>query len=353
VNRRAGSTLRFLVPFAPAAVLLAVVTADLVSGRHNVLLGLTAIAPLVAANLVGPRLTALYAVAALVTAALLGVYGGQYEPGPRAAQAVRLTAVLLAGLTAVWAARYRQRREARLVQVSRVAEVAQRAILLPVPSHMDGVDLAVHYESAAVEATVGGDLYAAVSTPYGLRVLVGDVRGKGLDAVRIAAHVLAAFRERANDRVGLELLALDLDRAVRRVGGGEDFVTAVLAQIDPAGRLSLLNAGHPPPFLVRGPELTVLEPPDPRPPLGLNGSVPVRELRLHLDDRLLLYTDGLTEARRPADREFFPESLVAPSLGTGTLSEGLEALRRRLLDWSGGHLSDDVALVAAQRAGGA
>jgi len=250
--------------FAPAGVIVAVVAADIAAGQGQVVLGLTVIAPLMAANLLGPAFTAVYGLLALLTAALLGVWNDQYLPPQRAAHTVHLGAVAAGSALAVTNAGYRQRREQRLAQVTRVAEVAQRAILPPVPACLGPVDLAVRYESATSEATVGGDLYAALPTPFGVRLLVGDVRGKGLEAVLLASHLLAAFRERADERQDLAALLADLDRTARRVAGDEDFVTAVLAQVTDDHRLTVTNAGHPPPLLVRGGAAVPLSAPETR-----------------------------------------------------------------------------------------
>jgi serine phosphatase RsbU (regulator of sigma subunit) len=341
-------------------VLVAVVAADVFVGRGNVVLGLTVIAPLLAANLSGVRVTAAYAGAALAVAVLLGAWNDQYAAGPRSAQVVRLVGVAAAGALAIGAASYRRAREERLAQVTRVAEVVQRAVLPPVPGRTATVDLAVHYESAAREASVGGDFYAAVETSAGVRLLVGDVRGKGLGAVRLASAVLAAFRERAAERVDLGELLADLDRAARREAEQEDFVTALLVQVGAQGVLELASAGHPAPYVVHEGVARLVPLHEVRPPLGVDvtpdvgapadGGTGVDVVELRHGERLLLYTDGLVEARRPGDRAFFPESLVASTLGQGSLVQGLEALRVQLLEWSGGHLHDDVALVAAERA---
>jgi hypothetical protein len=338
----------WVLDLLPAVVLVAVILSDVLVGSGNVVLGLVVIAPLLAANLCSARLTAVYAVAALVAAVLLGVYNHQYAEGPRTAQLIRICGVTLAGILAVTTAHYRLVREERLAQVTRVAEVVQRAVLPPVPPRIDAVDLAVHYESAAREASVGGDFYAAVATLWGVRLIVGDVRGKGLDAVRLAAEVLAAFRERAPDRADLEEVLDDLDRAARREAGEEDFVTALVAQIEPDGGLVVASAGHPPPFVVEQSGVSLLPLSAVRPPLGLPGSGQVERFTLTPAQRLLLYTDGLVEARRPRDGTFFPPNLVGARLGQGTLAEGLEALRSELVAWSGGQLQDDVALVVAQ-----
>ena len=78
-----------------------------------------------------------------------------------------------------------------------IAETAQRAVLRTMPTAIGSVGLAARYVSATAEALVGGDLYEVAATPYGVRVIVGDVRGKGLEAVQTAAAVLGAFRAAA------------------------------------------------------------------------------------------------------------------------------------------------------------
>jgi hypothetical protein len=76
-----------------------------------------------------------------------------------------------------------------------VAEVAQRAILRPIPARLGAMSFATRYLSAAEEALIGGDFYDAAFTPHGLRLITGDVRGKGLPAVQLASVVLGCFRE--------------------------------------------------------------------------------------------------------------------------------------------------------------
>jgi serine phosphatase RsbU (regulator of sigma subunit) len=230
-----------------------------------------------------------------------------------------------------------------------VAEVAQRAVLPDVPDRIGMLRLSARYESAAREASLGGDLYAALPTSHGVRLLIGDVRGKGLEAVRLASVILGAFRERAHERADLRTLAIDLDRAVQRVAEPEDFVTAALAQLDDDCCLSVVNAGHPPPLLVRDGVTVPVLPSEPRPPLGLDGAPLLLTMQLQPRDRLLLYTDGMTEARRPSDGTFFPvEQVLARTLGTGSLPDGLTAVRTALLDWTEGGLADDVALLAVE-----
>lgn len=338
----------------PPLVLIAVVLVDVFGGRDFVVLGLTVISPMLAAALLSPRLTAMYGVLALITSALLGIFDEQYVGGQVGrAQVVRLIGVAAGGLIGVVAASDRARRENQLAQVTRVAEVAQLAILAPVPTRIEPLRCAVRYVSAAQEATVGGDVYAAVPSPWGARLLVADVRGKGLDAVRLASLVIGAFRERADERDEASMLLDDLDRAVRRAATNnaesEDFVTAVVAQVSESGTLTVVNAGHPPPLLVRAGVGTLLLPQVSRPPLGLDGNARRDVHQLLPRDRLLLYTDGLVEARRAGGQEFFDlEAFAPPTLGSGTLAEGLDALQNALSTWTGGHLADDVALLAVE-----
>lgn len=316
--------------------------------QRTIILGLLVIAPLLAANTAGPRVTAAYGAVALVLGGLLGIHDDAYSPGdPRIAQLVRLALIVTMSVVAVMLARDRIRREQRLLQMIKVAEAAQRAILLPVPEQLGPARVAVHYESAAQDALIGGDLYGVVLTSYGLRVLIGDVRGKGLDAVRMSAQVLAAFRERANDHSDPADLLDHLDRTVERcLESPEDFVTAVIVQIAEDGRLVAANAGHPPPLVLAAGRVRPLHQPAARPPLGLGGASRTVALTVAAGDRVLLYTDGLTEARDPGHRRFFPlESVMGALADDKPLPEALATLRDGVLSWSGGSLHDDIALV--------
>lgn len=331
----------------PGLCVAVIIVADLVVGR-SVVLGLVVVAPLLACNVAGPRTTAVYAVVAVVVAVLLGFADHVYVRGhPLDAQEVRLGWIALMGVVSVFLSRYRVDRERRLTQLTKVAEAAQRTILLPVPEQLGPVRVAVHYESAASDALVGGDLYGFVVTPYGLRVLVGDVRGKGLDAVRMTARVLATFRERANDDHLLTTLMARLDGTVALAAeSDEEFVTAVLVQIANDGQVTVANAGHPPPILLpRKGRSHSLEPDRLRPPLGLGGEGNTVLTTMAPLDRLLLYTDGLTEARHPTTRRFLPEQQIIESLAATSVTDALSGLRKGVLGWSGGALNDDIALV--------
>ena len=188
-----------------------------------------------------------------------------------------------------------------------------------------------------------------IDTPYGVRMLIGDVRGKGLDAVRLASIVLGSYRHVAYERADLRAIVADLDRAVARSVGDEDFVTAALVE-ERGGTLTIVNCGHPAPLLLRRGQVIPLEPPSPAPPLGFMPVVRPRVERLEPGDRLLLFTDGLGEARR--DGEFFPtEDRAWQLLGHGTVADGLASLETALVEWVHGRLDDDIALVLMEYAG--
>jgi sigma-B regulation protein RsbU (phosphoserine phosphatase) len=184
-------------------------------------------------------------------------------------------------------------------------------------------------------------------TRHGLRVLVGDVKGKGLEAVQLAAQVLAGFRAAAG-HPGLVELAAELDHSIRPQLGEEDFVTAVLAQFSRHGQLQLVNCGHPAPLRFRAGAAQRLASAEPTTPLGLDPTPTIQRFTLVATDRVLLYTDGLVEARAPNGPPFELDGQVqavgaAPSLGTA-----LDGLVGRLLEHAGGRLDDDLALVLVQ-----
>ncbi|WP_329439422.1 serine/threonine-protein phosphatase [Streptomyces sp. NBC_01426] len=265
----------------------------------------------------------------------------------------------------------RTRRENELNQVRRIATAAQDVLLRPVPSRLGGVRAASLYLAAESGAQIGGDLYEAVKTRYGIRMIVGDVRGKGLPAVRAAAIVLGAFRESVHYEDDLVEVVNHCEAALRRdalvagalVGAGEAdgddtlleaFVTVVVVQIpDGSPRVEVVNRGHPPPLVQRDGSVRFLMPATPLPPLGLAEFIsgPPGRVDRHPfapGDRLLLYTDGVIEAR-DRDGAFFDLSEAMASMRDRTLEEFLEGLRQALLRHTRGALADDVAVILVDR----
>jgi serine phosphatase RsbU (regulator of sigma subunit) len=235
----------------------------------------------------------------------------------------------------------------RLAAVSRVAEAAQRAILAPVPSGIGPVRLAARYVSAAAEARVGGDLYEVVGRPGAVRLIVGDVRGKGLEAVRTATVVLGEFRSAACDQDDLPAVAVQIDRRLAPYLGDEDFVTAVLAEIDDDGMLTIATCGHPPAIVARADGHTEELGRPGSLPLGLGAQpVPVTA-NLTAGDRVLLYTDGLLEAR-DLDGDFVELTEVLAGLASGTPDDALGRVLVALDRAIGHELNDDLALLLVE-----
>ena len=328
-----------------AFVLLALVTAMELADRSKPdFIGLLAAAPFLAAAFASWR--EVIVVGAVATA--LGAMFAYTQHGSLAA-VVNICGVLLATGIAAAVGAIRQRQAVRFAELSRLASVAQTAVLRPLGPQVGPLAVAGRYISASVAADIGGDLYEALDTPYGVRMIIGDVRGKGLDAVRLASIVLGSYRHVAYERADLRAIVADLDRAVARSVGDEDFVTAALVE-ERGGTLTIVNCGHPPPLLLRRGEVIPLDVPATAPPLGFMPVVRPRVERLEPGDRLLLYTDGLAEARR--DGEFFPTAERAwRLLGHGKVADGLASLESALVEWVHGQLDDDIALVLMEYAG--
>jgi hypothetical protein len=338
-NARAG--------VAGAALLAVLIIAlDWVQGEGIQFVGLLVGPPFLAAAFAPYR--QVLGVGALCTALAVG-WGFVENDGGSKTQLVRVAAVLCATALAAVVGSVRDRTDRRVAALTRLADVAQQAVLRPIDPQVGNLNIAVRYVSASAEADIGGDLYEALDTPYGVRLIIGDVRGKGLDAVRLASTVLGSYRHVAHERADLRAIVADLDRAVARSVGYEDFVTAAVVE-ERGGTLTVLNCGHPSPILLRRGEVIPLDPPSPAPPLGFLPVARPRVERLEPGDRLLLYTDGLAEARR--DGEFFPlKERAWQILGHGTVQDGLTSLENALTDWVREILDDDIALVLVEYMG--
>ncbi|MFG3258643.1 PP2C family protein-serine/threonine phosphatase [Streptomyces sp. NPDC048172] len=290
---------------------------------------------------------------------------------------IQVLAIIIVTVVVALFALLRERQEREMTQVRSVSEAVQRVLLRPLPPRLGPLRVAAVYLAAEAEAQVGGDLFAASRTEGRTRVLIGDVRGKGLGAISDAALLLGAFREAAHRHTDLSALTRYLEQSVGRglaedaVAGdgpddgsdvgdvgdvGEDFVTAAVVEIpDDAPEVRVVSCGHPPPLLLRGRRVVPLLPTHTEPPLGLGefagSGYRADTFALEPDDRLLLYTDGVIEARDETGT-FYPLAERAADWAGDDPEVLVRRLKHDLLAYSGGSLGDDAAMVALHRAPG-
>ncbi|MEY9844003.1 PP2C family protein-serine/threonine phosphatase [Streptacidiphilus sp. MAP5-3] len=258
----------------------------------------------------------------------------------------------------------RNRQERALADARLVSEVAQRILLRSIPERIGPVRAAVHYAAAAAHARIGGDLYEVVQTRYGVRAVIGDVRGKGLAAVETAAAILGAFREAAHQEQALDRVASWLADSLGRAlhengdeheGSEEEFVTLVLIGLRADSVVEIVNCGHPAPLLLRrGAPVRFLDPPANVPPLGVlepeDVAPPILQLPLQAEDRLLLYTDGVIEARNSWG-VFYPLAERVPDCASSDVpSEVLDRIHEDVRRHVGHQLGDDAAMLLLQYA---
>ncbi|MFH8982745.1 PP2C family protein-serine/threonine phosphatase [Streptomyces varsoviensis] len=286
---------------------------------------LLVLGPLLASHRLTVRATAGLAGTAVALAALpSGTGDAPYAPFAAYGPVVSVLSVAAGGASAVLSARARTGDRAALERLTRLAELAQRAVVRPLPREIGGLDLALRTRSATDGALLGGDLYDATLTAAGPRLLIGDVRGHGVDAARVGAAVLCAFRQTAAAEPDPVALAHLLDDRIAPDLGDEDFVTLLLADFGPE-EVRLVNCGHPPPLRTGG-RMKLLEAPNPSPPLGLAPRPSLQRVALGLDQRLLFYTDGLSEARN-ARGDMFPfDRRVQAALAAPTVEEAVADL---------------------------
>ncbi len=265
---------------------------------------------------------------------------------------------VIAGVTAAaaWVSQVRTRYERDLRELTAVAEVVQRVVLRPLPARLGRFDLHLLYVAAAAKARIGGDFYEAVRVPGAVRIMLGDVQGKGLGAVETASVLLGSFRAAVNDAPGLAALADRLEEGLARYGAwdpdsdaAERFATVVLVELPDGENVArFLSCGHPAPLLQHGAEVAPVHFADPSLPVNLAG---LADSRHHIEqvpfapgDRLLLYTDGVSETR---DRTgtFYPLEPRLREWAAQPAEEVPALLHEDLADYGADGLDDDVAAL--------
>lgn len=244
---------------------------------------------------------------------------------------------------------------------SYVARTLQRGLLPQRLPEIPGVEVGVEYLSVGEDNEVGGDFYDLIDTHYdGWLCVLGDVCGKGARAAAVTALVMYTLRAVAfqGDRPSAVFSALN-EAMVRHDAGGQ-FCTAVCARLEPQEApggnvlMTLTRAGHPPPLLLR--DGSIEEVGEPGKALGVFPELDLEDHYMHLvpGDVLMLYTDGVIEARSP-DGTFFGDERLQSLLGS---CAGLDAaaiaerIREAVLEHKGGDPSDDVAILVLRVTGG-
>ncbi|MFJ8863282.1 PP2C family protein-serine/threonine phosphatase [Streptomyces sp. NPDC102451] len=348
---------RWFVRVLPALMICVGVIFDLVTPTEVTAVPLFAAAPLIAAPFFSLASTVRIGVTAILVVLAIRISDGAL--GRIVPITDLFTLVTVAALSLV-INRVVRRRNEQLASARFVAETAMRAVLPTPEDRIGGLLVAARYEAAQADEFVGGDLYAVADTPFGVRLVLGDVRGKGLDAVAAVAVVIGAFREAAEQELSLEGVVQRLERALAREGsrrGGldsmEGFVTAVLAEI-PSGSdtLRIVNRGHPEPLVLhQDGALDVLAPTVPALPLGMGlGVWPDRadEWALPAGSMFLAFTDGLSEARDAKGAFYDPAARLRGRIFPGP-EELLSALTDDVRLHTGGRSTDDLALLAVGR----
>ncbi|WP_433240991.1 PP2C family protein-serine/threonine phosphatase [Streptosporangium sp. CA-135522] len=354
----------------PLALILGITIADVVIPAEVHLAPLLVAAPAITAAFAGPRLTGTIGLLAVADQVLIGAHDGELSAQELRMQVLALMVVTV--LVVIFSLlRDRDRRE--LVQVRSVSEAAQRVLLRPLPERIGPLRLASVYLAAEQEAQIGGDLYGVARTTGGTRLIIGDARGKGLDAISESALLLGAFREASRRHVDLPGLTADLEESVSsdlaglgevrddgpkstEEGVGEGFVTAAVLEIpDGDTLLTMVSCGHPPPLIVREGRVTALHATRPAPPLGLGllcePDYEIETFKFKTGDILLLYTDGVIEARDP-DGAFYPLAERISGWSDGGPEALLQYVHDDLLAHVGGRLGDDAAMIAVERLNG-
>ncbi|MGP3690220.1 PP2C family protein-serine/threonine phosphatase [Streptomyces sp. IBSNAI002] len=363
-----GEVLFKLAQCAPFAIALGVLAIEL-SPAHDLVTGpVISTTPALAALTMGPVGTLSAAALAVAVNITSATYNQSWGTQTQLIIGNFLGLLVVSVASVILSNAVRTRRQLELDQVRRIAVAAQEVVLRPVPELLGPVRAASLCLAAGTGAQIGGDLYEAVQTRYGVRLIVGDVRGKGLSAIRAVAVALGAFREAVHYEEDVQEVMNHCAAALRREAGVpgtysqaelpevliEGFTTALIAQVPDESVVHLVNRGHPPPLVLRQGKVQTLMPASPMPPLGLEDLVdgPLAEAESHPllpGDRLLLYTDGVIEARN-GDDDFLPLPEIMERIAADTSpQEFLEELHKALIRHTDGRLTDDVAMILIDR----
>ena len=344
----------------PLTLIIAVPVADLFLPPDIHLGHLLAIAPAFTAAVAGTRMTA--AVSVLAALALIAA-GAERDSLTTENVLVELGSLIAVSVVSVLFSVLRDRRKRELARVRRVSDATQRVLLRPLPARAGPLSIASAYRAFDADSTIGGDLYAVTRAAGSTRLVIGDVRGKGLATIGSTAVMLGTFRALAHRQLPMPELVAQLEGAVRwdstentgpETDVGEGFVTAVIVDIpDDEPVVHLISRGHPPPLLLRhNSSVTALTVREPAPPVGL-GSVSAAPyipatFPFAQGDRLLLYTDGVSETR-DRDGAFYPLAERVTAWADQAPADLVRSITDDLAAYAATPFNDDMALVVIER----
>ena len=243
-------------------------------------------------------------------------------------------------------ARAERRRDRKQERDFEEARMIQRGLLPTASPQVPGIDVAVSWQPAD---GVGGDCFDTIGFGGAIGVSVADIAGKGLPAALLMSNLQAAVRAFAQGAAAPASICASVNRLLCRNMAPGRFATFCYARIDAAARrLVYSNAGHNPPLHIgRNGTLTTMNVGGMVLGVFPDTSYDQSELRLTPGDRLVFYTDGITEARDGAGEEFGDERLGAPALETRTQSA--DAMKTAILaavnGFTGGKFEDDATLI--------
>lgn len=242
-----------------------------------------------------------------------------------------------------------ERAKQRMDEELKIARDIQRDLL---PSHLPSEGWFRAAGSSVASHHVGGDYFDLRQAGELWSAIVADVSGKGVSSALLASLLQGAFLLSSDGPVQMEQVMGRINRFLSERAKGEKYATVFYCTVDPKGLLSWANAGHPKPFLVRpGAELFALQ--TTGTPLGMleMASYGVEQIQLAPGDKVVIFSDGLSEAENPGG-QFFDRNGLRETIRkhadkdcAGMHAALLEAVNRFI---EGGELSDDITLLVLE-----
>lgn len=233
----------------------------------------------------------------------------------------------------------------------RIADALQRSLLV-MPERVAGVDFGYIYRSATEAAQVGGDFYDIFELEHGkVGIVIGDIAGKGVEAAGLVSVVKNAIKAYALENSTPSVVLSKTNELTIRIFKPGHFVTVFFGVVEIASRkLTYCSAGHPAAIIKRAStDMDILT--EHSPVIGAFAGAEYADgtTKLAWRDVLLLYTDGLIEARH--DHELFAEERLIDfirRMETVSARQLPDTVFKEVADFAGGRFSDDIAVMAVE-----